>query len=73
MKFIMEVNRGYILDIINLADNNNLVINLISQKSINDNLLNINLELIDSQKSKDIKKFLQEISTCKSINSYKII
>ncbi|MEN2258845.1 hypothetical protein AAIB48_14640 [Paraclostridium benzoelyticum] len=54
MKFSIEVNRGSILDLINLAEENNLKINSISQGPINEEMMNIKIDLADSSKIQDL-------------------
>lgn len=73
MKVSMEVNRGYILDIVNLADKNNLVINIIFQKAIDDDKLNIKLDLLDGGSRENINKFLNDILHCNSINLLNVV
>lgn len=60
MKFSIEVNRGSILDLINLAEENNLKINSISQGPINDEMMNIKIDLADSSKVQDLDSFVKK-------------
>ncbi|MCG4763846.1 hypothetical protein L0P42_16135, partial [Fusicatenibacter saccharivorans] len=69
MKFSIEVNRGSILDLINLAEENNLKINSISQGPINDEMMNIKIDLADSSKVQDLDSFVKKILDCHSMNS----
>lgn len=69
MKFSIEVNRGSILDLINLAEENNLKINSISQGPINDEMMNIKIDLADSSKVQDLDIFVKKILDCHSMNS----
>lgn len=69
MKFSIEVNRGSILDLINLAEENNLKINSISQGPINDEMMNIKIDLADSSKVQDLDSFVKKILDCHLMNS----
>lgn len=69
MKFSIEVNRGSILDLINLAEENNLKINSISQGPINDEMMNIKIDLADNSKIHDINNFVKKIVDSNSMNS----
>lgn len=69
MKFSIEVNRGSILDLINLAEENNLKINSISQGPINDEMMNIKIDLADSSKIQDLDNFVKKIVDSNSMNS----
>ncbi|MCU9816814.1 hypothetical protein [Paraclostridium sp. AKS73] len=60
MKFSIEVNRGSILDLINLAEENNLKINSISQGPINEEMMNIKIDLADSSKIQDLDNFVKK-------------
>ena len=69
MKFSIEVNRGSILDLINLAEENNLKINSIAQGPINNEMMNIKIDLADSSKVQNIDSFVKKILDCHSMNS----
>lgn len=62
MKFSIEINRGNILDVINLAEENNLIINSISQEPINDEIMNIKIDFSANSKVIDIDNFVKIIS-----------
>lgn len=69
MKFSIEINRGNILDIINLADENNLIINSISQGPINDEMMNIKIDFSANSKVQDINNFVKTILNYDCLNS----
>ncbi|WP_250675126.1 hypothetical protein LZ906_000075 [Paraclostridium ghonii] len=62
MKFSIAINRGNILDVINLAEENNLIINSISQEPINDEMMNIKIDFSANSKVIDIDNFVKTIS-----------
>lgn len=62
MKFSIEINRGNILDLVNLAEENNLIINSISQEPINDEMMNIKIDFSANSKVMDIDNFVKIIS-----------
>ncbi|GAA0701558.1 hypothetical protein GCM10008904_07630 [Paraclostridium ghonii] len=62
MKFSIAINRGNILDVINLAEENNLIINSISQEPINDEMMNIKIDFSANSKVIDIDNFVKIIS-----------
>lgn len=69
MKFSIEVNRGSILDLINLAEENNLKINSIAQGPINNEMMNIKIDLSNNSKVQDLDNFVKKILDCHSMNS----
>ena len=64
---------GNILDIINLADNNNLIIESIEQRLINDDISNIKVAFSGNSNIYDIDKFVSDINNCNSFNSCETI
>ena len=73
MKFSIQMCRGNILDIINLADNNNLIIESIEQRLINDDISNIKVAFSGNSNIYDIDKFVSDIKNCNSLNSCETI
>ena len=73
MKFSIQMCRGNILDIINLADNNNLIIESIEQGPINDDISNIKVAFSGNSSVYDIDKFVSDIKKCNSFNSCETI
>lgn len=73
MKFSIEMCRGNILDIINLADSNNLFIDSIEQGPVNDEMINIKVAFSDNSNVHDIDKFVKDIKSCNNLNSCDVI
>ncbi|MEG0857795.1 MAG: hypothetical protein RSG52_15115 [Terrisporobacter sp.] len=69
MKFSIEICRGNIIDIIKLAEDNNLIINSIEQGPINDEMMNIKVDFSDRSNIYDIDKFAKNIKDCNYLNS----
>lgn len=69
MKFSIEMCRGSILDVIKLAEDNNLIINSIEQGPINEEMMNIKVDFSENNKIHDIDKFTRDVKGCNHLNS----
>ena len=73
MKFNIEICRGNILDIINLADSNNLLIDSIEQGPINEDIMNIKVKFSKNNSIHSLDKFVNEVRQLNNLNSCDII
>jgi ACT domain-containing protein len=73
MRFSIEMCRGNILDIINLAGDNNLFIDSIEQGPVNEDMINLKVEISDNSNVHDIDKFVNDIKSCNNLNSCDVI
>ncbi len=73
MVFNIEICRGNILDIINLADKNNLLIESIEQGPINDDFMSIKVKFSKNSSIHNLDKFVNDIRQLNNLNSCDII
>lgn len=72
MKFNINMCRGNMLDVIKLAENNNLFIESIEQGPINGDMVNIKIELCIENDVHNIDNFVKSIKKENELNSCEI-
>ncbi|MGL5715778.1 MAG: hypothetical protein ACRCX2_22335 [Paraclostridium sp.] len=72
MEFSINMCRGNILQVVELAEKNNLHIESIEQGPINEDMMSVKVKLSMDNKVKDIEKFVQDIVCKHDLNSCEI-
>ncbi|MBP3929593.1 MAG: hypothetical protein U0L64_06160 [Clostridium sp.] len=73
MKFSINICKGNILDIINLADEHNLFIESIEQGPINNDMMSIKVKFCIENEVKNIENFVKAVKENNELNSCELV
>lgn len=73
MKFRINMCRGSILEVIKLADENNLFIESIEQGPINDDMMSLKIKFSMESKVNNLESFINSIKENNELNSCDLI
>ena len=73
MKFSINICKGNILDIINLADKHNLFIESIEQGPINNDMMSIKVKFCIENEVKNIENFVKAVKENNELNSCELV
>ena len=73
MKFSINICKGNILDIINLADEHNLFIESIEQGPINNDMISIKVKFCIENEVKNIENFVKAVKENNELNSCELV
>lgn len=73
MKFNINMCRGTILEVIKLADENNLFIESIEQGPINDDMMSLKVKFSMESEVHNIEKFVNAIKENNDMNSCELV
>lgn len=73
MKFSINICKGNILDIINLADEHSLFIESIEQGPINNDMMSIKVKFCIENEVKNIENFVKAVKENNELNSCELV
>ena len=73
MKFSINICKGNIIDIINLADEHNLFIESIEQGPINNDMMSIKVKFCIENEVKNIENFVKAVKENNELNSCELV